>query len=335
MDPGAAVSDLQWAHPDAWPFLLLAPVAWLLLWSTLRARRHSSRRYGAELRERVPQPAARATRLTVAAMLGFVTWMDPQLGKETIAVQRQGLDLVFCLDTSRSMLARDITPSRIERAKRDIRAVLPELVGGDRVGLVAFAGEAKLVVPLTHDLDSFRELCEGVDTDTVRLGGTDLAAAIRRALELVEDDSASTTVFVLLTDGEDLTGAGRQAAHEASDSGVLIHAIGYGSTMGSKITLEGDDGEKFLQSRAGDEVVSALDPEGLRGLTGVTGGEFVRADVLALPIVELKRMRLDPMLKRAYDSGEDVVHKTRYQWVLLPMILLLLFELLFCGGSRR
>ena len=329
------MSELSWGHPDAWPWLLLGPVLWFVVWGVLRARRGARQRYGAELRERVSRPAARATRLTLAALLGFTTWMDPRLGEETVAVSRKGLDLVFCLDTSRSMLARDISPTRIERAKRDIVAVLPELVGGDRVGLVAFAGQARLIVPLTHDLDSFKTLCEDVDTDTVRLGGTDLAAALRKAVGLVEDDSASTTVVVMLTDGEDLTGAGKQAAREAADADVIVHAIGYGSTRGSKITLSGDEGESFLQSREGDEVVSALDPEGLRAMTGVTGGEFVRADVMALPIVELKRKRLDPMLKRVYDAGEDKVYKTRYQWLLLPMILLLLLEIAFAGGGRR
>lgn len=335
MDPGVAVSDFQFEHAMAWPILLLTPVVWVVLWGALRARRAAVRHYGAELRERASGHAARATRWTAAVVFGFLTWMNPQLGKETIPVERQGLDLVFCLDTSRSMLAKDIDPNRLQRAKRDIESVLPRLIGGDRVGIVAFAGQAKLVVPLTHDLDSFRQLTDRIDTDTVRVGGTDLAAAIRAALELVDEDSASTTVFVLLTDGEDLTGAGRQAAREAADAGVVVHAVGYGSTRGSKITLDAEGGETFLRSEEGEEVVSSLDPESLKAMTEVTGGEFVRADVLPLPVVELKEKRLDPMLKRSYDAGEDEVYKTRFQWVLLPAVLLLLLELMFAGGTRR
>ncbi|MCA8942909.1 MAG: VWA domain-containing protein [Planctomycetes bacterium] len=329
------MNGMTFEHGHAWPYLLLAPVFWLLLWGSIRRRRRALARYGAELREHVAGAGARATRLTVFLVLGFLTWMNPRLGQETIAVSRRGLDLVFCLDTSRSMLARDIDPNRLERAKRDVFSALPLLVGGDRVALVAFAGKARLVVPLTHDLDAFRELVERVDTDTVRLGGTDLAAAIREGLELVEKDSAQTTVFVMLTDGEDLTGAGKQAAKEAADSGVVVHAIGYGSTRGSKITVDEDGNESFLQSRDGDEVVSALDPDGLEAMTAVTGGEFLRADVVPLPVVELKHKRLDPMVKRAYDAGEDVVHKTRFQWILLPAVLVLLLEMVLAKGSRR
>ena len=95
--------------------------------------------YGAELAERAPSRAGRATLGTVLAALLLVTWMDPRLGEETLQVERRGLDVIFCLDTSRSMLARDAQPTRLERAKRDVRTMLPELLGGDRVGLLAQA----------------------------------------------------------------------------------------------------------------------------------------------------------------------------------------------------
>ena len=229
-------------------------------------------------------------------------------------------------------------PNRVARlavAKRDVQTVLPGLTGGDRVGFVAFAGEARLVVPLTHDVDSFRQLMDQVDTSTVRKGGTDLAAAIRKSLQLVADRDQATSVIILMTDGEDLTGAGLQAAREARAAGVVVHAVGYGSTKGSKITLTASGSESFLRSDDGQEVVSSLDSEGLRRLAEATGGEFLRTDVMALPLVQLKNKRLDPMIKRAFDKGEETVYKTRFQWALIPAMLLLLLELLFVGGSRR
>src|SRR5690606_26008661 len=109
----------------------------------------------------------------------------------------------------------------------------------------------------------------------------------------------------------------------------------YGSTQGSKITLDASGKETFLKDDGGAEVVSALDSEGLRELAAVTGGEFLRTDVMALPLVQLKAKRLDPMVKRAYEKGEETVFKTRFQWVLIPAMLLLFVELLFVGGSRR
>ncbi len=327
--------SLQWSHPQLWPLLLATPLLWALWWRYVARARARSRRYGVVSSDRLQGPANRATVLTLAASLLLLTYMDPQLGDEQVIVQRRGLAVIFCLDTSRSMLARDAEPNRLGRAKRDITSVLPELVGGDRVGLVAFAGRARRIVPLTHDLDSFRQLLAPVDTNAVRLGGSDLAAALRKALELVEADEQSTTVIALLTDGEDLTGAGQQAAEEVARAGVILHTVGYGSTRGSKIILEENGEEIFLTSEAGEEVVSRLEGESLRAMALATGGEFIRADVMPLPLVELKRKRLDPMLDRVYEDGEETLLKTRYQWVLLPGILLLLWDILICGGRRR
>src|SRR5690606_15330845 len=142
-------------------------------------------------------------------------------------------------------------------------------------------------IPLTHDLDSFRRLLDEVDTEVVKVGGTDLAAALRRTLEFADVDQAATTAVLLLTDGEDLGGAGQQAARELAERGIVVHAVGYGSSMGSKITVAAGGKEEFLRDEAGNEVVSRMDPESLRRLAAATGGEFVRADAMALPLVEL------------------------------------------------
>lgn len=329
------MADLGWSHGSLWPLLLLLPFFWLFLYFMLRRARRGVMIYGADLLERAPSSLARASLLSLGVAALLLTWMDPLLGEAKVAVERRGLDVIFCLDTSRSMLARDIEPNRLQRAKRDIRSMLPELLGGDRVALVAFAGRAKLIVPLTHDLDSFRHLLEDVDTDSVRLGGSDLASALRKGLELSEEGHSSTTVMVMLTDGEDLSGSGRQAAREVRDRQIVLHTLGYGSIRGSKITLQDQDSESFLTSSEGDEVVSVLDVDGLRQMSALTGGEFIRADQMALPLVELKQKRLDPMLKRAYDAGEEVVRKTRFQWILLPGMMVLLLEMLICGGRRE
>ncbi len=329
------MSEISFAHPGWWPWLLTAIPLWFTLYWWLGTGRRNLESYGAELRDVVASPWARASRIVLALTCLFLTCMEPRYGEEKVPVERRGLDIIFAMDTSRSMLARDMEPSRLAVAKRDIKTVLPGLTGGDRVGLVAFAGEARLVVPLTHDLDSFRQLMDRVDTATVRKGGTDLAAALRKSLELVGEHQQTTTVVILLTDGEDLTGAGRQAAREARSRGVVVHAVGYGSTQGSKITLDSSGKQSFLTDDKGSEVVSALDSEGLRGLVELTGGEFLRTDVMALPLVQLKNKRLDPMVKRAFDGGEETVFKTRFQWVLLPAMLLLVLELLLIGGTRR
>ncbi len=329
------MNGLEWTRAEHWPWLLLLPVVWALLYGLFARSRRALSAYGAEPCTPVAGPLWRSGRTALLLALGFVCWLDPRYGDEVVAVERRGLDLIFCLDTSQSMLARDLEPSRLERALRDIRAVLPRLEGGDRVGLVAFAGAARLWIPLTHDLDSFRALLDEVDTDLVKVGGTDLAAALRRTLEFADTDNAATTAVLLLTDGEDLAGAGQQAARELADRRIVVHAVGYGSSMGSKITVVSNGREEFLRDQTGNEVVSRMDPESLRALATVTGGEFVRADAMALPLVELHDKRLLPMHKRSYDAGEDTGKQARYQWVLLPLVLLLLWEIATAGGRHR
>jgi Ca-activated chloride channel homolog len=329
------VSDLEFTRAELWPALLALPLLLAVTWWLFDRGRAALARYGAAPPQRPPGPLLRASRLTLLTGLGLLCWMDPRLGDEPMAVERRGLDVVVCLDTSRSMLAADLEPTRLARALQDVRALLPQLQGGDRIGLVVFAGQARLWIPLTHDVDSFRGLLDEVDTDIIKVGGTDLAAALRKAGELVGGDDAATSAVLLLTDGEDLAGAGQQAATELAGKGVVVHAVGYGSAMGSKITLSQKGQQEFLRDSKGNEVVSRMDPDSLRALAAATGGEFVRAEAMALPLNELHEKRLQPMQKRSYDRGEESGKQARYQWVLLPLLGLLLWEIAMAGGLHR
>jgi Ca-activated chloride channel family protein len=329
------VSEVVWTRGVLWPWLFALPLVWALLWLLFERTRVAVQAYGAAPTGPVAAPFARSLRITALLALGLVAWMDPRHGDEPVQIERRGLDLIFCLDTSRSMLARDMESTRLQRAVRDVRALLPKLEGGDRAGLVVFAGVARSWVPLTHDLDSFAGLLDEVDTDVVKKGGTDVAAALRKALELADPDNAKTTVVVLLTDGEDLAGAGRQAAGELAAKGLVVHAVGYGSKLGSKITVPKGEGEEFLRARDGSEVVSHMDDESLRAVARATGGEFLVAEAMVLPLDQLHAQRLLPMQKRAYDAGEETGKRARYQWVLLPLVLLLLWEIATAGGRHR
>jgi Ca-activated chloride channel family protein len=329
------VNDLVWGRAELWPALLALPVLLALLWLLFDRSRAALARYGAVPPQPPSGPLARALRITALLGLGLVCWMDPRLGDEPMAVERRGLDLVLCLDTSRSMLAADLEPTRLQRALQDVRALLPQLEGGDRIGLVVFAGQARLWIPLTHDVDSFRGLLDEVDTEIIKVGGTDLAAALRKAGELVGGDDATTSAVLLLTDGEDLAGAGQQAAAELGKRGVVVHTVGYGSAMGSKITLLQKGQQDFLRDSQGNEVVSRMDPDSLRALAAATGGDFVRAEAMPLPLNELHQKRLLPMQKRSYDRGEETGKQARYQWVLLPLLVLLLWEIALAGGRYR
>jgi len=327
------VSGLEWTRPEWWPALLALPVVYALLMWSLRGRLRRSRAYGVASADRDGAPWARAARITLLLGCCTLAWMDPLWGEEQVAVERRGLDVIVCVDVSRSMLARDLSPDRLGRARQDVQSLLDELRPGDRVGLVVFSGVPRLKAPLTHDRASVGQLVLGLGIDDVRIGGTDLAAAVRRALELVEEGAESSSAVVLLTDGEELAGAASEAAAEAAARGVVLHAVGYGSIEGSKI-LDPDRSGGFVVDDQGREVVTVLDADGLRRMAESTGGEFLRADTAALPLVELVRKRLHPMVRRLFEEGEEARPKTRYQWVLLPAIALLVLEIVLAGGRR-
>ncbi|MFN0204766.1 MAG: vWA domain-containing protein [Planctomycetota bacterium] len=271
-----------------------------------------------------------------ALTLGSVALLDPVWGEEKVSVQERGIDILICLDVSKSMLARDLPPSRLDRAKRDITA-LAEHARGDRLGCVAFAGDAKLSIPLTLDRDTFVGLLEPLDPKSIARGGTDLGRAVDAALAALESGSengklGNHEVILLLTDGEDLAAQGLAAAKRAADRGVTIHCVGFGDTRGSKITINEEGTESFLKTGEGAEVVSALDADALRKIATETGGEFIRADALSIPLVELYERRIVPKAKKTFDAALRRDKSHRFQWPLLGAVLLCLLDL---GLSER
>ncbi|MCK6447287.1 MAG: VWA domain-containing protein [Planctomycetes bacterium] len=250
-----------------------------------------------------------------AASLGFAA-AGPVRGFTLRPVERRGLDLVVCLDTSRSMLVRDVKPDRLTRAKREISALFRELAG-DRAALVAFSGEPREVAPLTRDTATLEKLLGFVDIEDNTLGGTDLGLAIERALGFFEDGSSASQAIVLVTDGEDLSGKGRDAAQKAAERGVRVFVLGMGTEAGGKIPIQRDDGtESFLRDREGKEVVSAMDVASLTALAEATGGTFLASTQSPTPLSELYEKRIRALEARVYESGEERVPHDRFQWFL-------------------
>lgn len=320
------------ASPGGWPLLLLAPAAWLLL---LLLDRLAARRLARIVGPRVPalarerDPRRRATRraLFALALLGAtVAALGPLARAGSAAAPRRGADLVFCLDVSRSMLARDLDPDRLGRAKAEL-AALAGRARGDRLALLLFAGEARPLVPLTEDAASFAELLAGADPWSVRRGGTDLGAAVDAALALLEGATGAHEAIVLLTDGEDLSGSGLEAARRARARGIAVHAVGFGTELGSKIPVDGG----FLRDPLGAEVVSRLEPSSLRRLAGETGGLFLDASKEKEPLRRLYDGRLAAIEGRRV-AGEPG-RETLFQWPLLLALGLFLAESAL--GERR
>ena len=281
----------------------------------------------------------RAILRAVLAGLGVVALsaalLGPVKGFTLVPVQSQQIDIVVCLDTSQSMLVEDVSPNRLGRAAAEIGALL-DIMQGERLALVGFAGSARDVAPLTRDLDTARYFLERMNPDENRKGGTDIGAALRLALERFEDDSGASEAIILVTDGEDLTGEGLSAAEAAAKRGIAVHVLGMGTELGGKIP-DGQGGFIVDPDSLGarSDVISKLNPESLRRIAEVSDGIYLQAKGRVLPLEELYARAIRPMEGREIIDGKERVPQDRYQWPLGIALLLFLLEASLRDSSTR
>ena len=326
------------ALPELLPALLLVPAVWFLLRGVERAR---VKRLAHLIGPRSPiltrELSARRRRVrrwlaTSGFGLALIAMIQPQWGTEERQVEQRGIDLIVCLDVSRSMLARDLRPTRLARAQQEIRA-LTGRARGDRMALVAFAGEARLTVPLTQDLATFADLVDGTDPLSIERGGTDLGAALETALAALQGRSGASEAVLLITDGEDLEQRGLAVARTIADRGITVHCVGIGSAAGSKIVIDEGPGETFLRDRTGQEVVSTMDTAGLIRIAEATGGGFINARSAPQPLLELYQNHIRSMAGETVGDGEQSQRKNWFQWPLLAAFLVWMME--FSTTDRR
>ncbi|MBD3163214.1 MAG: VWA domain-containing protein, partial [Candidatus Latescibacteria bacterium] len=219
----------------------------------------------------------------------------------------------------------------LERARAEIRE-LARRAEGDRLGLVAFAGEARLSVPLTRDRESFATLASRAGILTVPGGGTDLGAALGTALVALAGRSEGPEAVFLITDGEDLAGRGREAAAACRARGIPVYCLGLGTELGAKIP--DDSGEGFVRDGSGRDVVSRLDPAFLEKIADATGGEYSEAGTSAGALVKMYEENVLPAALRSLRAEERRRRENRYQWPLLAAILLWTLDLGFSERRR-
>lgn len=331
----SAPGELLFDSPELWWLGLMVPAAGLVMLYGTARRRRSMNAFASEtlaplLTERISptRQAVRACMLVVAVLMITVGIIGPRWGfylqKQTV----YGVDVVVAIDVSRSMLARDLTPSRLEYAKRVIRQQLIERAvfrRANRLGLLAFAGSTSVKVPLTTDHLAFRKKLDMIQMGSAPRGGTAIAEAIRKATDLfAKSPEEATKIILLFTDGEDHDGGPVEAAAEAlANYGVRTFTVGVGdpaTTVGVQIPAEAGNSAKPLL-HDGQIVFSKLDVAGLRKIADAGRGSYAAVKDfhgLVDALAGLKKAQLS--------TEERTMHKPRYQWFLAIALLLLTLE---------
>jgi Ca-activated chloride channel family protein len=254
--------------------------------------------------------------------LAITALAKPRWGYIYEDVKRKGLDLIFAVDTSRSMLSNDVPPSRLQRVKLAAQDLLDELQG-DRVGLVAFAGRAFLQAPLTIDYNAAVEAINDLDTSTIPEGGTNISAAIDLAVQTYGKSAIGNRALIIFTDGEELSGDALKTAKVAADAGVRIFSVGVGTPEGSLIPLSGDGGgTAFVKDSNGQVVKSKLDEKRLKEIAETTGGFYIHLEDGPRTMKTLFNEGLAKMQAGEIDDRMSRRPIERYQWPLGGAIIL-------------
>ena len=285
-------------------------------------------------------PAARRGRqklkaalLLAALCLLIVSLMQPRWGFQWEDITRKGIDVIVAIDVSQSMLAEDIKPNRLERAKRKVYD-LCQMLQGDRIGLIAFAGTSFVQCPLTLDYGAFKIFLDYLNPDLIPVPGTAIGDAIRTAIKGFNSRERTSKALILITDGEDHESKPLEAAQEAKKEGIRIFTIGIGQEGGAPIPLQDGSGG-FKKDERGDLVLSKLDETTLQKIALETGGSYVRSVTGDMDLNKIYKEDIRGSIeKKELRSTRKKRWEERFQWFVFAATLLLGLEF-FMRETRR
>jgi Ca-activated chloride channel family protein len=256
----------------------------------------------------------------------------PKFGVKMEMVERRGVDIMIALDISHSMLAQDLAPNRLERAKLETRKFI-SLFKGDRVGLIIFAGESFVQCPLTLDRAAVALMLESLGADWVQVQGTALAEVMRQAVRAMGGQGKRDRVLVILSDGEDHEGNVAEAAKAAARDGIVIYTIGIGSEAGVPIPVNRGGSVAYKKDKNGNLAMTRLNPVTLEKIAIETGGKYFHAGT----DLDLTRIynEISKMEKSDFGMSKAVVHEEQYQIFLLLAVIFILIEFVISGRARK
>ncbi len=322
---------MNFAHPYILLGLIVLVLLYILLMACERRRTTILRSFIAPPLTGVLTPGYNELRnyLSLTLELAGITLLlialaGPRWGAKMIKVQRKGIDVIFVVDCSLSMAARDLKPNRMEVAKRELSDLIEEL-NGNRLGVIGFAGKAYVFCPLTLDAEAARMFIDLLDTTSIPIPGTAIGDAIRYATKMLKGNDSSR-IIILLTDGEDHHSDPLQAARQAQKEGITIYTIGIGTPQGSKVpSLEGTGP---LRTSTGQVVISKLDAKTLREIARLTGGIYCEISGQNNPLTPIYTA-LKKTKRKNLESSLQLQFEERFQFFIGAALILLLASRLF------
>lgn len=325
----------RFAHPDYFYFLIAVPILMALytyvrMQSVKAKKLFSSSELFARLAE---QHSTRKGGVKAAiSILAFTSLVialaNPQVGTRMEEVKQEGVDLFIALDVSKSMLAEDIKPNRLEKAKYEIGNLI-ERLAGDKIGMIVFSGEAYTQFPLTIDYSAANLLLDVIDVESVPNPGTAIGSAIEQSMKSFNFEDPATKVLVIMTDGENNSGDVIEKAKEAVEKGVRIYTIGLGSPAGAPIPIYNANGQQsdFKRDRSGNVVLTKLDESSLQEIASIGKGKYFRATNSQDELNAIYK-EINGLEKREFGAKQFTEYDDKFQYFLFIALILLFIEVI-------
>ncbi len=270
------------------------------------------------------RPVAKAVLILLATCFLILGIANPQMGNKMETVKREGVEIVIALDVSNSMMAEDIKPSRLEQAKLAISQLIKRL-RNDKLGLVVFAGQAYVQIPLTTDYSASRMFLSSVNTNIVPVQGTAIGAAIELSMESFDQDTKGNKALVIISDGENHEDDAIELAKTAQEAGIQVHTIGIGSPDGVPIPVYNRYGQKdFRRDNEGNVVITKLNEAMMQQIAAAGGGTFVRATNVTAAL-KLVFDKINELEKQEFETAKVADYES---WFQIPLAIALFFLVL-------
>lgn len=329
----------RFAHPEILYILIVLPLLALFYFHKLRCKKRAIARFGNPDLLGPLMPLLSYKRGTwkfftvvLALILIIIGAAGPQFGSKMQQIKKKGVELMILLDVSNSMLAQDIKPSRLEKAKLAISRMIEKL-SDDKVGLIVFAGKSYVQLPITTDYSSAKLFLSGISTDIVPVQGTAIGEAIELATRSFTPQTETSKAIIIITDGENHQDDAVKAAQAAREQGIHVHTIGMGLEQGAPIPVKGSNGQ-YMKDSKGEVVISKLDESTLQQIAAAGEGNYVRAnnsDVgLNALLEEINKMDKSLLEERVYTDYDE-----KYQYFIIAGLFFLLVDFMILERKNK